>query len=92
MTQAALYFGGKVDMTRRIDQVDRMVFPLHAGRGTRDRNTTFLLQLHVIHGCPATSMHFLHLVDAARVKQNPLAQRGFARVNVRGNTNVAEFR
>jgi hypothetical protein len=35
-------------------------------------------------------LHLLHLVDAAGVIQNPLAQRGLAGIDVSGNANVTE--
>jgi hypothetical protein len=35
-------------------------------------------------------MHFLHAVDAAGIKENPLAQRGLARVNVSRNPDIPD--
>jgi hypothetical protein len=43
----------------------------------------------VVHGCAiAATFDFFDLVNAARVKQDPLAQGRFARVNVSRNTDV----
>ena len=69
-----------------------MSVPIDAGRGTGDRDSTFLLQFHVVHGCSITATtDLLHLMNATSEIQNPLAQRRFARVNMCGNTNVTNL-
>ena len=39
----------------------------------------------------AVAMHFLHAVDSARVVQDPLAQRGLARVDVGRNADISQM-
>ena len=49
------------------------------------------LQVHVVHGrAVAAALDLLDPVDAAGVEQDPLAQGGFARVDVGGNADVAQ--
>ena len=64
--QAALYFGGEVDVARRIDDVDGDVAPLAGGGGRSDGDAALLLLLHPVHDGRAF-MHFADLVRAAGV-------------------------
>ena len=67
-------------------------FPLDRGGGAGDRDAALLLQLHVVHGrAVAAALDLLDPVDAAGVEQDPLAERGLARVDVGGDADVAQF-
>jgi hypothetical protein len=77
----------------RIDQVHLAAAPLQVRGGARDRDAALLLEFHVVHGrAVAVAMDLFHFMDAARVKENPLAQGRLARVDVSGNAEVAYFR
>ena len=79
-------------MAWRVDQVDRVVFPGDVGRRAGDRDPAFLFQLHVIHGRPAAgSPDFLHLVDAAGIKKDPLTKRGLAGIDMCGDADIPQF-
>ena len=77
----------------RVDQVDRVVVPLDRGGGAGDGDAALPLQVHVVHrGAAAAALDFLHAVDAAGVEQDPLAERGLARVDVGRNADVPQIR
>ena len=70
-----------------------MVLPTHRGRGAGDRDTTFLLQVHVVHGGTRTiTVDLLHLVNATRIEKDTFAESRFARVDMGRDTDVASFR
>ena len=75
-------------MSRRVDDVDAMSTPVRRGRGGADRDAAFLLLRHVVHGCRAL-VYFAHLVDLARVEQDPLGRRGLAGIDVRHDADIA---
>ncbi len=90
--QRPLHFDGEVDVAGSVDQVDVVAVPLHAGRGTGDRDPTFFFQFHVVHGrAIAATTDFFDLVNSAGVEQDPLAERRFARVDVGTDTDVSDF-
>ena len=69
--QRALHFGGEVDVTRRVDDVDPAVAPEAGGRGRRNRDAALLLLLHPVHDRGA----FVDLADLVRdpgVEEDPL--------------------
>ena len=50
----------------------------------------FLLEIHVIHRGTAPTMNLLHPMQSTGVEQNPLAERGLARIDVGRNANVSQ--
>ena len=90
--QAAFHFDREVHVPRRIDQVNRIAFPLEAGRGAGDRDAALFFELHEVHrGAVAAAADVLNFVDTAGVKQDPLAQGRFARVDVGRDADVSKF-
>ena len=90
--QAAFHLDGEVDVARGIDEVDVAVVPLHARGGAGDRDAALALEIHVVHGCAVTAtLHLLDAVNAARVVENPLRERGLTGVDVGRDTHVAEL-
>ena len=89
--QAALDFDGEIDVARRVDQVDRAVFPFDRGGGAGDGDSALAFEVHVVHGGPALAFHLLHAMDSAGVVQDSFAQGGFARVDVGRDADVAKF-
>ena len=79
---------GEIDVARRVDDVDLLVFPVDRGGRRGDGDPSFLLQLHVVHHRPLT-LDLLDHVGAAGVIQNALGERGLARVNVSGDPNIS---
>ena len=89
--QRALHFSGEVHVAGRVDDIDLVVPPV-AGRGSRsDRDAALLLLLHVVHGGGAV-VHLSHAVQAPGVVENALRGGGLARVDVRGDPDVAVVR
>ena len=80
---------GEVDVAGRVDDVDLLVAPVDGGRGRGDRDPALLLQLHVVHH-RAFALDLLDHVDAAGVEQDPLGQRGLARVDVGRDPDIAD--
>ena len=88
--QAAFDLDREVHVSGRVDQVDLMLAPVDGGRGAGNRDTSFLFQIHMIHGRAATvAAHLFHTMDAAGVEKDSLTERRFARVNVSGDPNVS---
>ena len=91
--QATLHFDRKVDVPGRIDQVDRVLLPRNRRGRTGDCDAFLALQVHIIHGrAGAVPFDFLHAVNAARVKEDPLAQGGLARVDMGRNADISYVR
>ena len=83
-----LDFDGEVDVARRVDDVDAVVFPEAGRRGRRDGDAAFLLLLHEVHGGGAV-MDFADLMALAGVIENALGRRRLAGVDMRGNADIA---
>ncbi len=88
--QRALNLSSKVDMSRRIDDVDAMIEPKAGGSGRRNGNAAFLLLGHPVHrSCPF--MHLTHTVYLFSVEEDALGRSCFASVYVSNNTNISGF-
>ena len=85
-----LHLDGEVDVPGCVDDVDDMVVPGAGGCGRRDRDAALLLLLHPIHDGRAL-MDFTQLVGASRVVEDPLRDRGLARVDVGHDPDVADL-
>src|SRR3546814_15693990 len=56
--QGTLHLNGKVDVTRRVDDVEPVIVPEASGRGRRERAAATLLLLHPINrGGPIVDFH-----------------------------------
>ena len=86
----SLDFGGEVDVTRRIDDVDAMVVPEASGGGGRYCNTALLLLLHPVHRGSAF-VHFTNLVIDAGVIKDSLRGGGFAGIDVGHDADISCF-
>ena len=87
--QAAFHLGGKVHMTRRVNDIDLMVVPGGGGGGGGNRNAPFLLLGHPVHRRGAF-VNAAHLADAARQVKRPLGYGSLAGVNVGNKPDVAD--
>src|SRR5690606_23373467 len=93
--QGALYFNGEVNVAGGIDDVDTVLLVLLLGTlpesgnsGGGNGNTPLLLLRHPVCG-PGTIMGLAHLVVHASVIQDPFRGCGFARIDVRTNTDIS---
>jgi hypothetical protein len=86
--QAALHFGGEIDMSRRIDDVNAMVPPEGSDRrrGYRDASLTFLF--HPI-GDGSAIIDRSDPVGFSCIEQDPLGSGSLPGVNVGNNPNIA---
>ena len=87
--QGPVHFNVEVNMAGRINDVDAVVVPHggHGGGGDGDAALAFLV--HVIGGGIAF-MHFTDLVGLAGVIQDAFRRGGLARVNMRGDADIAD--
>ena len=88
--QRALYLDRKVNVTRRINDIDAMVFPVAGRRRRRNRNAAFLFLNHPVHGGSAL-MNLADLVRYARVEENALGGRRLAGINVCHDADIPRF-
>ena len=89
-SQGALDLGGKVHMTRSVDDVDAGVPPMAGSSGGGYRYASLLLLLHPVHGC-GTFMSLTKLVIHAGVEKNTLSSRSLSGVNVSHDTDISRF-
>ena len=85
--QRALDFNGEVDVARRVDDVDAVLFPETGRRRGGDGDAALLLLLHPVHDGRAF-MHFTDLVGDAGVEQDAFGRRGLAGIDVRHDADV----
>src|SRR5690606_12101841 len=88
--QRALHLNGEVDVTGRVDDVERGVVPTTGGRGRRNRDAALLLLFHPVHRRRAL-VGLAELVVDTGVKEDALCRRGLARVDVRHDPDVADL-
>ena len=88
--QRALDLHGEVHVPRGVDDVDGVAEPARRGSGGCDRDAAFLLLLHPVHGGRAL-MDLTDLVVDSGVEQDALGGRGFARVDMRHDPDVADL-
>jgi hypothetical protein len=86
--QGTLDLDGKVDVARRVDDVDAMALPGARRGGRGDRDATLLLLLHPVHDGGAV-VDLSHLVADASVEEDPLGRSRLAGVDVRHDADVA---
>jgi hypothetical protein len=77
-------------MSRGIDQVDGVFFPLYLGRRGLDGNAPFPFKLHVIHGSPHSvfTPDFVDGVYLIAVKKNTFRKGGLSRINMRTDADI----
>ena len=76
-------------MPRRVNQVDRVVFPGKRNAGRVDGDPSFLLLLVVVCGRVAT-VHRAQTMNRPGVIENMLGGGGFARIDVGDHTQIAD--
>ena len=86
--ERAFHLDGEVHMPGRVDDVDGGPVPFAGGAGRGDGDAAFLFLGQIVHGGRAV-VDFAHAVDFAGVEQHPLRKRGFPRVDMRDDADVA---
>ena len=96
-THGALHLGGEVNVPGSVDDIDALLdalprtprgIPGAGNGGGSDRDATLTLLLHPV-GDRGALVNFAHLVDGAGVEKDTLGRGRLARINVRGDANVA---
>lgn len=83
--------GRKVDVARRIDDVDGMTLPTGGNSRRRDSNTTFFLLSHPVSRCSvAFTFYYANFVVDSGAVQDTLGGGSFTSVDVRNNTNITK--
>jgi hypothetical protein len=77
-------------MPRRVDEVEVEAFPLERHAGTVDGDATFLF-FGIVVGLGGAFVHPAELVLGPGVVGKVLGGRGFARIDVRDDADVADF-
>ena len=89
--QRTFHLDGEIDVSRRIDDVDRMIFPgdVRCRRGDRDPSFTF--EIHGIHGGADTvfALYFVNGVNLLAVIQDTFRQGCLSGVNMGADTDIA---
>ncbi len=88
--QRALDLHREVHVPGCVYDVDRVVAPVGGRRRRRDRDPALLLLDHPVHG-RRPFVDLAHLVDAARVEEDPLGGRGLTGVDVRHDPDVSDL-
>ena len=88
--QGTLNLYREVHVTRRINDVDAMIFPMAGRCSGRDRDTTLLLLNHPVHRC-STIMYFTDLVVDTRVEEDTLRGRRLTGIDVSHDTDVTSL-
>ncbi len=86
--QGAFHLDGEIHVAGGVDDVQALAVPNGGGGGGGDGDPPLLLLLHPVHGRGAV-MDFADLMALARIIENPLRGRGFARVDVGHDAEVA---
>ena len=86
-SQGTLYLYCKVNVSRSINDVDTMVFPVAGCSSGSNGNTSLLLLYHPVHRC-ATIMSFTDFVVNTGVVQNTLCCGSFTSIDVRHYADV----
>src|SRR3546814_8710215 len=82
------HLNGKVDVTRRVDDVDPVIVPEASGRGRRDRDAALLLLLHPIHRGGAI-VDFPDLVGFAGIIKDTLGGGRLTGIDMRHDADIA---
>jgi len=77
-------------MAWRVDDVDAMVFPEAGGGSGGDGDAAFLLLLHPVHR-GGSFVNLADSMDAPCVVQDSLGRGCFARVDMRGDADIARL-
>src|SRR5258708_4059888 len=88
--QAALHFGGEIDVARRIDNVDGDVAPFAGGGRRRYGNAALLLLFHPVHDGGAF-VDLADLVGAPGVIEDAFSRSGLAGIDVGHDADVPHF-
>ena len=89
-TQRTFHLGREVHVAGSVNNVELAVFPhaVNSGRGNGD--TSFAFLFHPV-GYGRTIVRFANLMHFSRVVQNAFGCGGLTRINVRDNTDIADF-
>src|SRR5690606_14684068 len=83
-------FNGEIHVSRCINDVDTVAFPLGCCRSRSNGNPAFLLLLHPVHlGSPF--MGFTNFMNTSCIEKNTFGCRSFTRINVGHDTDITRL-
>ena len=85
----AFHLDGEIDVAGGVDDVDPIVLPAGGNGGGGDGDAPLTLLFHPV-GDGGAIVDLAHLVDHARVEQNPFGRGGLAGVDMSGDTDISD--
>ena len=76
-------------MTGGVDDIDAVILPAGGDGRSSDGDAPFPLLGHPV-GHGRAVVHLTHLVNDARIEQDPFGGGGFTRVDVGGDTDISD--
>ena len=89
-SQRPFDLGRKINMPRRINQINFGALPRESCRRRSNGNPSFLLLLQIVHHRRAF-VHLAHFVGLAGIIKNPLRHRRLPGVNMSDNPDIAQL-
>ena len=86
--QRTLDFNRKVNVSRRIDDVDSVAFPVTGCRSRGNGNTAFLLLFHPVHRC-STVVRLADFMIYACIIQDTFCCSGFTGINMSHDADIS---
>ncbi|CBH24153.1 Translation elongation factor G (EF-G) [Salinibacter ruber M8] len=86
--EGPLHLDRKVDVARRVDDVDPVVIPVAGGGRRGDGDAPLLLLLHEVHG-RGPLVHLPHPVQPPGIKENALREGGLPGINVGHDADIS---
>ncbi len=77
-------------MTRCINQVDLMAFPVKCDSSSPDSDSTLPLLFHVVHYGVAI-VDLTRVLNCSSIEKHALSACGLASINVSNNTDISNF-
>ena len=89
-TERALNFGGKIDVSGSIDNINTMIFPKSSYTSRLNGNPPLSFLGHGIGGS-STGVNRTNFVNVTGVKQKSFSGSGFTSIDMGDNTNISNF-
>ena len=86
--ERTLHLHREIHVPRRVNEIDLVILPFNRRRGRGDRDAALLLLLHPVHRRFAL-VDLPHAVNAAGEEEDPLANGGFAPIDVGHDPDIS---
>ena len=88
-SERAFDFGGEIDVSWRVDEVEGMVFPIECNGGGLDGDASFLF-FEIVIGNGRTLVDHSDFVNEVRVEEHTFGNGCFSRIDMGDNADVAD--